>query len=77
MVLELNTGWCVNEDVGLLDNHLDARLITTIRKGPKQIIFASGEFELLQMVSKLDTGWCVDEDAGLLNNHLDARLITT
>ena len=51
--------------------------LTTIRKRLKQIIFASGEFERLQMVLEPDTGWCVNEVAGLLDNHLDAKLITT
>ena len=37
--------------------------LTTICNGPKQTIFASGELELLQMVTELDTEWCASEDA--------------
>ena len=35
-----------------------------IRNGLKSTIFASGELELLQMVSELDTGRCASGDAG-------------
>ena len=35
-----------------------------IRNGPKWTIYASGGFELLQMVSEPNTEQCTNEDAG-------------
>ena len=37
--------------------------LTTIRNGPKRMIFVSGGFGLLQMVLESDTERCASEDA--------------
>ena len=52
--------------------------LTTIHNRPKWTISASGELELLQMVSELDTGQCASEDAGpprgwIVRSHIGWR----
>ena len=41
-----------------------------IRNRLKRTIYASGGFEVLQIILEPDIGWCASEDAGLLRGGL-------